>query len=200
MGEHWTSLDVFVAGATGAVGRQAVAALIEAGHRVRGTARDPGKSRQLRELGAEPVEVDLFDAGAVLRAVAGADAVVRLTTRIPPVARLRWRTAWAETNRLRTEGARILVDAALGAGVQVYVHESVAFVYQDAGARWIDEEAPTDTADWPPLQATLLGEAEAARFAGRGEGGWSSGSLAYTGPKHQRHSNWSPWSPGVCSR
>ena len=56
-------MKVFVAGATGVLGRPTVQALVEAGHEVRGTARGEEKSALLRSLGAEPVTVDLFDAG-----------------------------------------------------------------------------------------------------------------------------------------
>ena len=126
-------MKVFVAGGTGVLGRATVHALREAGHQVRATARGEDHARLMRSLGAEPVEVDLYDPVAVRRAIAGADAVLRLTTKIPSLMKMGRRGAWTETNRLRTVGARILVDAAIQERVQIYVHESVVYAYADGG-------------------------------------------------------------------
>ena len=102
-------MRVFVAGATGVLGRAAVPLLREAGHEVTGTARTPEKEYLLRALGANPVSVDLFDASAVHAAVAGHDAVVHAATKIPPIMRMRSAGRWKENNRLRTEATKHLV-------------------------------------------------------------------------------------------
>ena len=161
-------MKVFVAGGTGVIGRASLKPLIEAGHKVRSTARGSDHAAFVTRLGAEPVNVDLFDSAAVRNAIRGSDAVVRLTTKIPSLMKMRGRQAWAETNRLRTEGAHILVDAAIAEGVATYVHESVTFAYQDGGDRWIDEDAPVDNAGSEIMQATLEGEREAFRFSQTG--------------------------------
>ena len=161
-------MKIFVAGGTGVLGRASVKALVQAGHQVRATARSALKASLVLSLGAEPVTLDLFDPRALREAIGGCDALVRLTTRIPPLAQMRDRRSWRATNRLRTEGARLLVDAALRAGVQVYVHESVAFVYADAGTQWITEDAPTQAGRSQILRAALAGEGEAARFSAAG--------------------------------
>ncbi len=161
-------MKIFVAGGTGVLGRASVKALVEAGHEVRATARTSSKADAVRNLGAEPIQVDLYDPKEVRQAVAGSEAILRLTTKIPPIAKMRNRAAWQETNLLRTEGARILVDAGIAEGVQVYVHESVAFVYADAGTRWITEDAPTDDGESEILRSALDGEKEAARFSESG--------------------------------
>ena len=151
-------MKVFVAGATGVAGRRAVAQLVEAGHDVTAVARGADKASLLRSLGATPVAVDLFDAGAVRAAVAGHDAVVNLATHIPAApaaARLR---AWAENDRLRTEGARNLVDASLAAGATRYVQESIALNYPSRGDAWIGEETPLE----PMAQGRSAVDAEAA--------------------------------------
>ena len=106
-GARRKAMKVFVAGATGVLGRPTVRALVEAGHEVRGTARGDEKSALLRSLGAEPVAVDLFDPEAVKAAVAGSEAVVNFATKIPPIMRMRWKGAWKENDRLRTEGSRV---------------------------------------------------------------------------------------------
>jgi nucleoside-diphosphate-sugar epimerase len=167
-GDGKMAMKVFVAGGTGVLGRASVRALVEAGHRVRSSARGENKSDLVRSLGAEPVEVDLYDPAAVRRAIAGSDAVLRLTTKFGPMMKLRDPRTWTETMRLRTAGARILVDAAIAESVPVYVHESVSFVYADGGTAWLSEEAPTDDGDAALLRATLEGEQEATRFTEAG--------------------------------
>ncbi len=161
-------MKIFVAGGTGVLGRASVKSLVEAGHQVRATARTEKKADLVRSLGAEPVQVDLYDPKEVRQAIAGSEALLRLTTKIPPIAKMRSRGAWAETNLLRTEGARILVDAALEEGIKVYAHESVTFVYADGGSQWIAEDAPTDDGESEILRSALDGEKEAARFSESG--------------------------------
>lgn len=161
-------MKIFVAGGTGVLGRASLKALVEAGHQVRTTARSESKAEIVRALGAEPVRVDLYDPQEVRRAVSGSEAVLRLTTKIPPIAKMRSRSAWQETNLLRTEGARILVDAAIAEGVQAYVHESITFVYADGGSQWITEDSATDDGESEILRSALDGEKEAARFSESG--------------------------------
>ena len=161
-------MKVLVAGGSGVLGRATVRALSEAGHTVSATARGDEKASAVRRLGAEPMDVNLFDPAAVRRAVAGSDAVVRLTTKILSLMKIGRRGAWADTNRLRTEGARILVEAAMQERVPVYVHESVVFVYRDGGHAWLDENSPTDDGGATPLRAALDGEGEAVRFTESG--------------------------------
>jgi nucleoside-diphosphate-sugar epimerase len=161
-------MKIFVAGGTGVLGRATLKALAEAGHQVRATARTDEKAELVRSLGAEPVRVDLFDPEEVRKAVKGCEAVLRLTTRIPPVGKMRSKAAWQETNLLRTEGARILVDAAIAESSQVYVHESITFVYADGGTQWLTEDSPTDDGGSEVLRSALEGEKEAARFSGAG--------------------------------
>ena len=96
-------MRVFVAGATGVLGRRTVARLVAAGHQVTGVARSPEKDTLLESLGARPVRVDLFDADAVRAAVAGHDAVVNVTTKIPPVAQMARMSAWDENERIRRD-------------------------------------------------------------------------------------------------
>ena len=161
-------MKVFVAGGTGVLGRASLKPLVEAGHSVRSTARGSDHASLVTRLGAEPVAVDLYDPDAVRKAIRGSDAIVRLTTKISSLMKMRNPKNWVETNRLRTEGARILVDAAIAEGVPVYVHESITFVYRDGGDQWIGEDAPVDNAGSAIMQATLDGEQEAARFSSAG--------------------------------
>ena len=161
-------LKVFVAGGTGVLGRASLPALVAAGHRVRSTARGKEKAELARRIGAQPVECDLYDRASIRKAIAGCDAIIRLTTKIGSMAKIRDPKVWAETNRLRTEGARVLVDAAISEGVPTYIHESVTFVYGDGGTRWLTEDSDTDDADSEIMRAALSGEQEAARFSATG--------------------------------
>lgn len=161
-------MKVFVAGGTGVLGRASLRALVEEGHCVGSSARGNVNKDLVRSFGAEPLEVDLFDPAAVRHAIKGADAVLRLTTKFGPMSRLRDPKTWQDTIRLRTQGAKILVDAAIAEGVPTYIHESVSFTYADGGAKWLSEDAPTDDGGLALLRATLDGEAEAARFTQSG--------------------------------
>lgn len=191
-------MRVFVAGGTGVLGRATGRALREAGHHVRTTARGEEAAGLARGLGAEPLEVDLYDAGAVRRAISGSDAVLRLTTKIPSLMTMGRRGAWTETNRLRTVGARILVEAAIEERIPAYVHESVVFVYADGGAEWLDEDARTDDGGATPLREALDGEQEAVRFARAGAGGSCCASEGSTGRTHPRRSRRRSWCIGGC--
>ncbi|MEA2684191.1 MAG: hypothetical protein QOK05_2519 [Chloroflexota bacterium] len=164
-------MRVFVAGGTGQLGLATIPNLIRAGHAVRATARGEDKAAALRTIGAEPLDVDLFDSAALGLAIRGCDAVLRLTTKIPALPVMRSRKSWDANNRLRTEGARALVDATLAEGIGRYVSESVTFLYAGDGDGWVTEEAPIATAGVPILEATASSEAEADRVTSAGGAG-----------------------------
>lgn len=149
-------MKIFVAGGTGVIGRRAVPALVEAGNDVSVLARSPARDAMVESMGATPVRADLFDAEGVATAVAGHDVVVNLATHIPPLTKAARASAWAENDRIRTEGAANLVAAARRAGASRFVQESITFPYADGGADWIDEDfdrpasvfsAPVDAAE-----------------------------------------------------
>jgi len=122
-------MKIFLAGATGAVGQALVPLLISHGHTVTGTTRSPSKVERLRELGAEPVVVDGLDRDGVRAAVAEArpDAIVHQMTALGGDLDLRkFERTFAATNRLRTEGTDILLQAAREAGVERVVAQSFA--------------------------------------------------------------------------
>lgn len=131
-------MRVFVTGATGVLGRRVVPMLAADGHDVTAVAR--GKADRLREVGATPVAVDLFDRVAVASAVDGQDAVLDLATRIPAMNRMMLPWAWRDNDRLRSVAASHVADAAIGAGAR-HVRESFGLVYADAADRRVDEHA-----------------------------------------------------------
>jgi nucleoside-diphosphate-sugar epimerase len=161
------AMHVFIAGGTGVVGRRAVARLVAAGHEVTAVSRTPEKDALLESLGARPARVDLFDAGAVRDAVAGCDAVVNVTTKIPPLSQMARDSAWAENERIRREASGHLVDAAIATGAGVFVQESLAFMYGDHGDEWIDATSTALTRG--PITAPVeAAEANVERFRAYG--------------------------------
>jgi len=160
-------MRIFVTGATGVTGRRAVPLLVAAGHEVTAVARSPEKAAALERAGARAVQVDLFDAAAVRRAVAGHEAVLNLATAVPPSSKAIMRGAWKEMDRIRRDASAILVDAALAEGVGRFVQESFAPIYADNGDGWVDEGSPMKPARYN--RTTLDAEASAERFT-RGGG------------------------------
>jgi nucleoside-diphosphate-sugar epimerase len=125
-------MKVFLAGATGVIGRPLIGLLQNAGHSVTGTTRSAAKIPEIEKLGATGVAVDAFDAEGLKRAVVAAkpDVVVHQLTDLPDVSDPAQMAAAREKNaRLRVEGTRNLMAAALAAGVRRVVAQSIAFIY-----------------------------------------------------------------------
>ncbi len=141
-------MKIFLAGASGVIGRLLVPLLRKAGHSVVGITRAPAKVAALRVLGAEPLVVDVFDAPALFRAVAAAapQVVIHQLTDLPSAPGTPGYEAGLERNaRLRIDGTRNLVAAAKEAGVKRLIAQSIAFVYAPGqGARL--ESDPLDLA------------------------------------------------------
>lgn len=138
-------MRVFVAGATGVVGRPLCRRLLAAGHQVSALTRRSEQAEPLRAQGIEPVIADVFDEAAITAAVAEArpDAVIHQLTAIPPAIDPRKVVEQlAPTNRLRTEGTRILLAAARAAGVRRFVAQSISFVLRPDGPSPADEREP----------------------------------------------------------
>src|SRR5688572_22756328 len=159
-------MRVFVAGGTGTLGRPTLGLLRAAGHEVVALARTAERSEELRRLGAEPVVGDLFDLRAMTAAADGCDAIMHLATRIPPLSQMRKLANWRDNDRLRSQGASVLVSAALAVKAKIYVQESITFLYQSLGDTQIFETAPIDAPQ--PLASARDAERETARFTARG--------------------------------
>jgi nucleoside-diphosphate-sugar epimerase len=135
-------MRIFVAGATGAIGVPLVRRLVAAGHAVAGMTRSEAKTTALRELGAEPVVCDVFDAAALAAAVGAfaPDAVIHQLTDLPDSARDIPAQA-AANNRIRREGTRNLLAAARQAGARRFLAQSVAWPLPgDGGAAVAEHE------------------------------------------------------------
>jgi len=159
-------MRVFIAGGTGTLGRPTIRLLRAAGHEVHALARTAERCAPLRELGAEPVVGDLFDLRAMTETLAGMDAVLHLATRIPPLTQMRKLAAWRDNDRLRSQGASVLVSAAIAAKATIYLQESITFLYQSMGDTQLFETAPLDAPQ--PLASAREAERETARFTARG--------------------------------
>lgn len=132
-------MTVLVTGATGVLGRALLPLLIADRHRVLAIARNASAA----DL---PAEVEAIDANLLeddlLELVHGCDAVIHIVTAIPGNASAIG--ACKTTARLRTEGTRRLLNAALANGVRRYVQQSIIMAYRDGGDAWLDESAPFD--------------------------------------------------------
>jgi nucleoside-diphosphate-sugar epimerase len=125
-------MNIFVAGATGVIGRPLVKLLRQAGHNVTGTTRSAGKIAEIEKLGGKGVVADALDAEALWRAVVAAkpDVVIHQLTDLPDVSDpAQMAVAREKNSRVRIEGTRNLMAAAKAAGVRRVVVQSIAFVY-----------------------------------------------------------------------
>jgi nucleoside-diphosphate-sugar epimerase len=147
-------MRVFVAGATGAIGRRLLPELIAAGHEVVAMTRLPQEEGRLLELGAEPVVADGLDRAAVHEAVARAEpeVVVHEMTGLRGVRSFkRFDREFALTNRLRTMGTDILLAAARAAGARRFVAQSYGNWNYERDGRPVKTEADPFDRD-PPAQ------------------------------------------------
>lgn len=166
-------MRVFVAGATGAIGRPLVKALLERGHQVTGLTRDPVKGAELAAAGATPVIVDIFEAETVLSAIEAArpDAIISELTALPRRLNPRKLAEYYAANDLvRREGTRTLLEAARRFNVPRIVSQSSAFWYAPTPGPVKDETAPFDTDAPEPIRtavATMI-EVERAIMNARG--------------------------------
>jgi nucleoside-diphosphate-sugar epimerase len=149
-------MRIFVAGATGAMGKRLVPLLVAIGHEVVGTTRSARRAEELRVLGAEPVVLDVLDPEAVGHALskAGPEVVVHQATALAGIGSSlrKFDDVFEETNRLRTVGTDNLLAAAQASGVERFVAQSFAgWPYARIGGAIKTEKDPLDPS--PPVNA-----------------------------------------------
>ena len=135
---------IFLAGASGAIGRKLAPLLVANGWRVVGTTRSPEKSPMLRQMGVEPVVVDVFDASALRAAVAACkpEVVIHQLTDLPfALAADQMADALVRNARLRDEGTRNLVAAAVHSGARRLIAQSIGFIYAEGPLPHREEDA-----------------------------------------------------------
>ena len=150
---------VFLAGATGAVGQRLLPLLRAAGHAVYGTTRRADRAAALEAAGATPLVLDVFDAPALTRALAACrpQVVLHQLTDLPPAldpAQLP--AALVRNARLRDEGTRNLVAAAIAGGARRFIAQSIAWVYS-SGPKPHGEDDPLDEQATGPRGVTVAG-------------------------------------------
>ena len=166
-------MRVFLAGATGVIGRPLTSHLLAANHEVVAMTRSDRRAADLQHPGVTPVSCDVFDRENLRRCVEAAqpDIVIRQLTALPKrIDPRKIKTQLIETNRLRTEGTRNLFDASLAAGAQRFIAQSIAFAYSPDGEALKTEDCALH--DKPPasfgdvigavrsLEETTLGSAD----------------------------------------
>jgi nucleoside-diphosphate-sugar epimerase len=150
-------MKIFLAGAGGVIGRRLTPLLHKAGHSIVGTTRSADKIDAIAALGAVPVVLDVFDAEATTRAVAAAspDLVIhQLTDLAFAQGTPRYAEGLARNSRLRIEGTRNLVDAALAAGVKRLIAQSIVFIYTPAPGLRVESDPLNGD---PAMAATVEG-------------------------------------------
>jgi nucleoside-diphosphate-sugar epimerase len=151
-------MKVFLAGASGALGKRLLPQLIERGHTVVGTTRSERKVPELWDLGAQPVVLDALDRAAVVEAVVEAqpDAIVHQLTALSEIDFRKLERSFELTNRLRTEGTDNLLAAADEVGVAHFVAQSYAgWPYARTGGPVKSEQEPLDPHPAPQMRTTL---------------------------------------------
>ena len=150
-------MKVFVAGATGAIGKQLVPRLVAAGHEVVGMTRSESRQAMIDEMGAVPVVANALDPDQVTEAVgrANPDVIVHQLTAIGHLDLRHFDRDFALTNRLRTEGTDHLLSAGQAVGARRFVAQSnSAFLYARTGSAVKSEEDPLDPS--PPREMRAL--------------------------------------------
>jgi 2-alkyl-3-oxoalkanoate reductase len=159
-------MRVFIAGASGVLGRRILRQMVARGHSVIGQVRSPKAELAVKEAGGEPRTADLFDAESLARAAENCDTVIHAATAIP----VKQKTApadWAMNDRIRRKGTRCLTEAAAKIGAKTYLQQSIAWVARPKDGSPFDEDSPMVSG--PTIQSAIDAEA-IAREAESGEG------------------------------
>ena len=154
-------MRIFLAGASGAIGRRLVPLLIAAGHDVTGTTRSAEAARKLEAAGVRPAVVDVYDATALERAAIDAqpEAVVHQLTDLPQAFdEKNLAASYPRNARIRVEGTRNLIAAARAAGARRFIVQSIAFAYAPGREPHVEDD-PLNLADGPRL-VTVRGAAD----------------------------------------
>ena len=201
-------MRVFVAGATGAIGKQLVPRLVAAGHEVHGMTRSESKQAMLRELGAVPVVADALDPDQVAEAVGRArpDVIVHQLTAIGAIDTRHFDRDFAPTNRLRTEGTDHLLSAGQAVGVRRFVAQSNVASHVRAHRRGGEDRGGPARPAPPREMREDAGRDPSSRGGGPGRASGRRGSCCATARSTGRARRWrragssSRWSASASSR
>jgi len=159
-------MKVFIAGASGVLGRRLVRQLVARGHAVIGQVRSAKAEGAVKAAGGEARHADLFDPESLARAADGCDTVVHAATAIPTKQKPA-PADWAMNDRVRRKGTRCLTEAAAKIGAKVYLQQSIVWVARPKDGSAFDEDSPT--VPDPAIQSAIDMES-IVREAGSSEG------------------------------
>jgi nucleoside-diphosphate-sugar epimerase len=159
-------MKVFIAGASGVLGRRLVRHFVARGHSAIGQVRSAKAESAVREAGGEPRHADLFDAEPLARAADGCDTVVHAATAIP-VKQKTTPADWAMNDHIRRKGTRCLTEAAAKIGAKTYLQQSIAWVARPKNDSPFNEDSPV--VPEPAIQSAIDAEV-IAREAESAEG------------------------------
>jgi nucleoside-diphosphate-sugar epimerase len=159
-------MKVFIAGASGVLGRRLIQQFTARGHSVIGQVRSAKAEGVVRAMGGEPRHADLFDAEALAKAADGCDTVIHAATAIPAKRKV-VPADWAMNDRIRRKGTRCLAEAAGKIGAKTYLQQSVVWVARPVDESAFDEDSPA--VPDPAIQSAIDAEF-IAREAGSTDG------------------------------
>src|ERR1700730_7773207 len=159
-------MKVFIAGASGVLGRRLTRQLTARGHSVIGQVRSAKAESAVKAAGGEPRHADLFDAESLSKAAEDWDTVIHAATSIP-TKRKPAAADWAMNDHIRRKGTRCLTEAAAKIGAKTYLQQSIAWVARPKDESPFDEDSPL--VPEPAIQSAIDAEAF-ARAAESAEG------------------------------
>jgi 2-alkyl-3-oxoalkanoate reductase len=133
-------VKIFIAGATGVLGRAMIGRFVAHGHTVIGLVRSPEGEQSVRSLGGESRQADFFDADALARAAEGSEVVVHAATSIPTKTRTK-PSDWEMNDRLRRDGTRALTACAAKIGAGLYLQQSIVWLARPEDGTFFDEDS-----------------------------------------------------------
>jgi 2-alkyl-3-oxoalkanoate reductase len=159
-------MKVFIAGASGVLGRRLIRQLTARGHSVIGQIRSAKAESVVKAAGGEPRQADLFDAESLSKAAEGCDTVIHAATSIP-TKRKPAAADWAMNDHIRRKGTRCLTEAAGRVGAKTYLQQSIAWIARSKDDSAFDEDSPVvpDPAIQSAIDAEMI-----AREAGSVDG------------------------------
>src|SRR6202051_735142 len=160
------SMRVFIAGASGVLGRRLVRQFVARGPAGIRQVRSAKAESAVRKAGGEPRHADLFDAESLAKAAQGCDTVIHAATAIP-VKQKSIPADWAMNDHVRRKGTRCLTEAAARIGAKTYLQQSIAWVARPKNDSPFDEDSPV--VPEPAIQSAIDAEA-IAREAESAEG------------------------------
>src|SRR5258705_12646077 len=149
-------IKLFIAGASGVLGRRLIRQLTVRGHSGVGEVRSERAESVVEAWGGNPRHADLFDAESLAKAAAGCDSVIHAAKAIPTKPKTN-PADWAMNDHIRRKGTRCLAEAAAKIGAKKYVQQSIAWIARPKDDSAFDEDSPA--VPDPAIQSAIDAEA-----------------------------------------